>query len=335
WVSFFLRIFIFVRVFFKSFSIFFQFFFTPLFFSTKASGSVLVSLGHTVVLGTATIGETELETDFLPLTVEYQERFYASGKIGGSRYIRREGKPSEAAILTARMIDRGIRPYFPKNLRREVQVVLTVFAFDEENDPDLPAFLAASLSLLLSNIPWNGPVGGVRIGIPKTNSQNPNTNSQKINTNSQQVKVPFVLNPTYKQRENAKLDLFISGIEDQNGDILFNNLDGEGEEVPEEQILSGINFSKEPIKKLISLQKEIQKRESKQKLIIETNNQQLDTLYKKYLKKIRANLLLEREENGKKKSSLAQQKLREEIGLDKPSFETLVRNDIINSKSSI
>ncbi len=286
--------------------------------ASQASGSVLVSFGQTVVLGTATIGETEVETDFLPLTVEYQERFYASGKIGGSRYIRREGKPSEAAVLTARMIDRSIRPYFPKNLRREVQVVLTVFAFDEENDPDFPAFLAASLSLLLSNIPWNGPVGGVRIGIPKANCQNPNTNSQ-------QPKAPFVLNPTYKQRENAKLDLFVSGIEDQNGNILFNMLDGEGEEISEEEILSGINFSKEPIKKLISLQKEIQKKEFKEKLIIESNNQQLDTFYKKYLKKIRANLLLQKEENGKKKSTLAQQKLREEIGLDKPSFETLVR----------
>ena len=100
------------------------------FLASQASGSALVSFGKTVVLGTATMSGAEIESDFFPLTVDYEERFYASGKIKGSRFMRREGRPSEEAILLARMVDRAIRPYFPKNFRREVQVVLTVFAFD-------------------------------------------------------------------------------------------------------------------------------------------------------------------------------------------------------------
>ncbi|PJC47533.1 MAG: polyribonucleotide nucleotidyltransferase [Parcubacteria group bacterium CG_4_9_14_0_2_um_filter_35_11] len=273
--------------------------------ASQASGSVLVSFGNTVVLGTATMGETDIETDFLPLTVDYEERFYASGAIKGSRYIRREGRPTEEAILVSRMIDRAIRPYFPQNLKKEVQVILTVFAFDEKNDPDFPALLAASLALSLSDIPWEGPVTGVRIG-KKGDEKG------------------FILNPTYEERKEAKLDIFVSGIDDKNGEILINMLEGYSKEVEEDEILSAINFSRELIKILLNLQKNIQKKEGKIKPTLKIEEENIRTLYKNNSKKIKNALLLAKEEEGKLKSFSAQEKLIEELGIDRFTFSLLV-----------
>jgi len=273
--------------------------------ASQASGSVLVSFGNTVVLGTATMGKTDIETDFLPLTVDYEERFYASGAIKGSRYIRREGRPTEEAILVSRMIDRAIRPYFPQNLKKEVQVILTVFAFDEKNDPDFPALLAASLALSLSDIPWEGPVTGVRIG-KKGDEKG------------------FILNPTYEERKEAKLDIFVSGIDDKNGEILINMLEGYSKEVEEDEILSAINFSRELIKILLNLQKNIQKKEGKIKPTLKIEEENIRTLYKNNSKKIKNALLLAKEEEGKLKSFSAQEKLIEELGIDRFTFSLLV-----------
>ena len=147
----------------------------------QASGSVFVQLGDTKVLATAVMSKQEREgIDFFPLTVEYEERFYAAGKILGSRFMRREGEPSDEAILTSRFIDRAIRPLFPKELKREVQVIVTCLSWDRENDPDTVGLIAASLALGISNIPWNGPVGAIRVG------KNEND---------------LVLHPSYEQRE--------------------------------------------------------------------------------------------------------------------------------------
>jgi len=129
----------------------------------KANGAVLCKKGDTVVLSTVLMSEEDKGGDFFPLTVDFEEKFYASGKIIGSRFIRREGRPSDEAILSARIIDRTIRPLFDERLRREVQVVVTVLSYDEKNDPDEVALLASSLALGISDIPWNGPVGGLRI----------------------------------------------------------------------------------------------------------------------------------------------------------------------------
>ena len=281
--------------------------------ASQASGSVLVSFGKTVVLGTATMGKADIEADFLPLTVDYEERFYAVGKISGSRYMRREGKPSEEAVLVSRMIDRIIRPYFSDDMRREIQVVLTVFAFDEENDPDFPSLLAASLALSISDIPWDGPVAGARVG---------------INRDSKNSKNDFILNPTYENREEAKLDLFISGIADKNNDFLFNMLDGGAEEISEQEVISAIDFSKKEIPSLIDFQKDIQKKEGKKKIVLEKEKEDLNTLYKKYCGKIKENLLLEKEKNGRSKSSLAQEKLMEEIKIDKSAFKALTEKTL-------
>jgi polyribonucleotide nucleotidyltransferase len=129
----------------------------------QANGSVLGRYGDTAVLATVVMSQTDKPGDFFPLTVDYEERFYAAGKIIGSRYVRREGRPSDDATLSARLIDRTIRPLFDPRLRREVQVTITVLAYDEKNDPDVIGLLSASAALATSDIPWQGPVAGVKI----------------------------------------------------------------------------------------------------------------------------------------------------------------------------
>ncbi len=129
----------------------------------KANAAVIARYGETAVLVTVVMSKEEVNSDYFPLVVDYEERFYAAGKIMGSRFIRREGRPSDEAILSSRLIDRTIRPLFDKRLRREVQVTITVLAYDEKNDPDFIALLATSLALSVSDIPWQGPVAGVRL----------------------------------------------------------------------------------------------------------------------------------------------------------------------------
>jgi polyribonucleotide nucleotidyltransferase len=211
----------------------------------RANGACFLSYGETEVLSTATISDYEKEEiGFFPLTVDYEERYYAAGKIRGPRYIKREGRPSDEAICNARLIDRTIRPLFPKNLKREVQVVVTVLSWDEKNEPSVPGILATSLSLLVSEIPWQGPVAAVRVG--------------KIGSE-------FVLNPTYEEREKSKLDLVFAGVE-RNGEILINMIEGSFQEAEEEEIFEAFNFAKENLKILIDFQKEIARAVGKEKI---------------------------------------------------------------------
>src|SRR3989344_8778914 len=128
----------------------------------QTNASVIGKHGNTVVLATVVMGSEDRPGDFFPLTVDYEERFYAAGKIIGSRFVRREGRPSDEATLSARLIDRTIRPLFDHRLRREVQVTITILAYDGENNPQEIALLATSTALGISNIPWGGPVAGVR-----------------------------------------------------------------------------------------------------------------------------------------------------------------------------
>ena len=135
----------------------------------RATAAVVVTWGETVVLVTTVINNDQSPLDYMPLSVEYEERFYAAGKISGSRYIKREGRPSDEAILTGRLIDRPIRPLFPKGYRHEVQIVATVLSLDPNNQPDTPAMIGASASLLLSGAPFAGPVAGIRVGLDQNN----------------------------------------------------------------------------------------------------------------------------------------------------------------------
>lgn len=265
--------------------------------ASQASGSVLVSFGKTAVLGTATISNEESDVDFLPLTVDYEEKFYACGEIKGPRYTRREGKPTEEAVLTSRLIDRAIRPYFPQHLRRGIQVILTVLSFDGENDPEFPALLAASASLLVSNIPWDGPVAGIRVG----------TSSEE----------DFIVNPSYEEREGMKMSLMAAGIFDENNEVVFNMFDGEGDEFSKKQFFSALNFSKDKIETLLSFQKEIQQKESPQKLEIQGREDLTETA-EKYYERIKEALMLD-----KKESSSSLNQIKEELELDNYSFEKL------------
>lgn len=214
----------------------------------QASGSVFLRYGDTMVLTTAVMADKESEIiDFFPLTVEYEERFYAAGKIRGPRYIKRETRPSDEAICNARLIDRAIRPLFPEELNREVQIVTTVLSWDGENDPDLLGLIGSSLALLISEIPWEGPVGAVRVGMIENN---------------------FVLNPTYEQKSKSKMDLVFSAVE-RNDQLLINMLEGGFEEVKEEEILAAFEFAKPYLRQIIYFQREIAKLIGKQKITIQ------------------------------------------------------------------
>ncbi|MBI3495608.1 polyribonucleotide nucleotidyltransferase, partial [Candidatus Berkelbacteria bacterium] len=160
-----------------------------------ASGSVLASWGGTGLLATAVIGKQPREgVDFFPLMVDYEERLYAAGKISGSRFIKREGRPSDRAILTARLVDRPIRPLFPKEFRNDVQVIITVLSYDSEHQPDIIAINAASAALMLSGAPFAGPVGAARVGL---------------------IDGALVVNPSDSQMEKSSLNIVVAGTADK------------------------------------------------------------------------------------------------------------------------
>jgi len=212
----------------------------------NANGSVLVRYGDTTVLATCVMSKKPLEKmDFFPLMVEYSERYYAAGKILGSRFIRREGRPTDEAILISRIIDRTVRPLFPANLNREVQIVITCLSWDGENDPATLGLFAASLGLLISDIPWNGPTAAVRL------------------SKNEQVK----LFPNYKEREEGIYDLIVAGVDSEKG-ILVNMIEGQGKESPEQAIFEAFDLAKPQIKNLLDLQKTIQKEIGKEKIKI-------------------------------------------------------------------
>lgn len=232
----------------------------------QANGSVIVQYGETTVLVTATMAkEDRTGLNYFPLTVDYEERFYAAGKILGSRFIRREGRPSEAAILSSRLIDRPIRPLFDQRMRRDVQIVVTVLSIDNDNDPDFIGLLGASVALGISDIPWNGPVAGIRIG--KIGNQ-------------------FIVNPTYIEREQGEFDVFASGTEDK-----INMLEIGAKETPEDVIIKALTLAQEEIKKLNLFQKQIFQQIGNAKTKIEIKD--IDSEFKKRIKNFLADKLEE------------------------------------------
>ncbi len=212
----------------------------------QANGSVLVRYADTVVLATAVISPNErLGIDYFPLTVDYEERFYAAGEILGSRFIRREGRPSDEAVLTCRLIDRAIRPLFNQKTRNEVQVAVLALAVDGENDSDIPAIIAASLALGTSDIPWNGPIGAVRISHPD-----------------------FVANPTYSQREKAELEMLVCGKNKQ-----INMIEAGASEISEKIAAEAFDKAIEEIEKIEKFQEKIVAEIGKPKIITATKEE--------------------------------------------------------------
>jgi polyribonucleotide nucleotidyltransferase len=203
----------------------------------QANGSVLLRYGNTAVIATAVMGKLR-DGDFFPLTVDYEERFYATGKIMGSRFMRREGRPSTEAILSGRIVDRTIRPLFNQKIRNEVQVVVTTLAIDQD-DPDVVAVIAASLALGTSDIPWNGPVSAVRIGL----------SAEQAGKNSE-----LLINPDFKAREEAgiSMDMIACG-----KDGMINMIEVGSKEVSESTVNEGLALASTEIEKIQKWQGQI------------------------------------------------------------------------------
>jgi len=196
----------------------------------QANGAVLVRYGDSVVLSTATASKEPKNVDFFPLTVNYEEKLYAVGKIPGG-FIKREGRPSEKAILASRLIDRPIRPMFPDGFRNDVQCISMVMSVEQDCSSEMAAMLGSSLALTVSDIPFGGPIAGVVVG---------------------RIDGQFVINPTVEQMERSDIDLTVAGNKDA-----INMVEAGAKEVPEETMLEAIMFGHEEIKKLISFQEKI------------------------------------------------------------------------------
>jgi polyribonucleotide nucleotidyltransferase len=210
----------------------------------QADGAVVVRCGGTMVLSTAVAAKTPMEgRDFLPLTVEYREKSYAGGRIPGG-FFKREGRPDEKETLTCRLIDRPLRPLFPKGFRNELQIINIVISADSENDPDILAVIGSSAAMSLSGIPFAGPVGAVRVGL---------------------VDGKLVANPTYKQLAASPLELVIAGTEDA---ILM--VESGGQEISEEQMLEALAFGHDKCREIARIQKDLMQRAAKPRWAFES-----------------------------------------------------------------
>jgi polyribonucleotide nucleotidyltransferase len=221
----------------------------------QASGAALTTSGDNVVLATAVAAPDPKEgIDFFPLTVEYREFTYAGGKIPGG-FIKREGRPSEKEILTSRQIDRPIRPLFPETFRNETQVVAFVYSADKENDPDVLGINGASCALALSDIPFHGPIGAVRVGL---------------------IDDQFIVNPTYGERAKSQINIMVAGTKD--GIVM---IESGAQEITEDRVVDAIEFGHEQIKKICAGIEDLVARAGKQKRLVtaaETDNEYLGAL---------------------------------------------------------
>ena len=214
----------------------------------QANGHILVRMGDTVVLVTAVMSSFEREgMDYFPLMVDYEEKFYAAGKILGSRFVRREGRPTDEAVITSRVIDRAIRPLFPKGFKRDVQIIATCLSWDGENDSDMAGILGASCALSISDIPWAGPLAGLRVA---------------------RVDGSFIINPTYEQRRQSDIDFVIAGVKE--GDqILLNMIESESLEASEEAFEEALAFAEPYLREIIEFQEKLAKEIGKEKFVPE------------------------------------------------------------------
>ena len=200
----------------------------------RTTSSVLVTYGDTVVLGSVVVGTKPVVQDFFPLSIDYEEKYYAAGKISSSKFIKREGKPSDNAVLVGRLIDRPIRPLFPKGYRQEVQVVTTVLSMDPSFRPDVVAMIAASSALMLAGVPFDGPIAGLRIG--------------RVNGEYKAFLSP-------EEREASDLDLVVAG-----KDSGITMVEAGANEVPEDVIIGGLEWGLKMIQPAIKLQNELREK---------------------------------------------------------------------------
>lgn len=224
-------------------------------FALQTDASCTVRYGDTVLLATAVMSKkTRDGIDFFPLMVNFEEKLYAAGKIKGSRFIKREGRPSDDAILSGRLVDRSIRPLFSSDMRNEVQVILTALSYDGENDPQIPALIAASIALSISPIPWNGPIGGVRVG--KINGQ-------------------WKINPTFAERETGEADIVVAGNPDK---VVM--VEAGCKDVPEDQVVEAMQMGGKSLEPVIEFIKKIQAEIGKEKFNLDKEPTEQDKLNK-------------------------------------------------------
>ncbi len=238
----------------------------------RSTASVLVSYGDTVVLGSVVVGKKPVVQDFFPLTIDYEEKFYAAGKISGSKFIKREGKPADEAVLVGRLIDRPIRPLFPKGYRQEVQVVTTVLSMDPSFRPDMVAMIAASSALMLSGTPFDGPIAGVRIG--RLNSE-----------------FKAFLSP--EEREQSIMDLVVAC---RDGKVMM--VEAGANEVPEAMIIEAMHWAVKNVQPVLDLQRELAEKVGVEQLGYElvlpdeTIQERAETWYKEHAgDQVRGNVL--------------------------------------------
>ena len=208
----------------------------------QANSAVMVRSGDTVVLVTATMSEPREGISFFPLMVNYEERIYSIGKIPGS-ILRREGRPRDAATLTARLIDRPLRPLFPDGFRHDVQIIITVLSVDGDNEPEILGLNGASMALSMSDIPFGGPIGGVKVGL---------------------IDGEFIINPDDEQRQISELDLVVAGTKDA---VMM--VEAGAQEIDEDTMLDAIMFAHEEIKKIVAKQEEMVEEAGKEKMVFE------------------------------------------------------------------
>lgn len=214
--------------------------------SLQANASCLVSYGDTVILATATMSKNTRDgIDFFPLMVNFEEKLYAAGKIKGSRFIKREGRPSDEAVLSGRLVDRAIRPLFNQEMRNDVQIILTALSFDGEVDSQIPAMIAASTVLSLSSIPWNGPIGGVRVGM---------------------VDGQLKINPTITERQTSSIDIVVAGTPEK---VIM--VEAGCKDVSESEVIKAMKFGAAEMGALISFIKKVQSEGGQEKLDLSAN----------------------------------------------------------------
>jgi len=229
-------------------------------FAGQAQGSCTVQYGDTLILATAVKNEKIREgVDYFPLMVDYEEKLYAAGKIKGSRFIKREGRPSTEAVLSGRLIDRSIRPLFDNTVRQDVQVILTILSVDQKNDPDILSLIAASAAVAISPIPWEGPIAGVRVG---------------------QIEGEWVLNPTYEQREKNEFELVLVG---RDKEVIM--IEASGDQIPEDIILGAIKYGQEHLNIALKLIKDVVAKVGQEKTVLTIGEEDEETQTK--LEKIR------------------------------------------------
>lgn len=216
-------------------------------FAPHADSSILARYGDTIVLATVCKSDPREDLDYFPLSVDFVEKLYAGGRISTSRFVKRERLPSEVAILTSRLVDRSIRPLFPKDFFNEVQVIITVLSVDNENDPDVLSIIAASAALSISDIPWKGPIAAVRVGFKDGN---------------------LSINPVNGEMANSDLDLVISGTKEE---IVM--VEAGAKELSEESMLQGLEFGLKEMQSIIELIEGLQKEVGKEKLKIDKKDQ--------------------------------------------------------------